>query len=87
MVCHLFDLISQLTPRTGTTVALPPTSPFNGVHARKPARCLSRHVLASLQGLDLKPNEAPKPCASTQLAARRVLDLTRDWLQTSPSTP
>ena len=22
MVCHLFDLISQLTPRTGTTVDL-----------------------------------------------------------------
>ena len=40
---------------------------------------------SALQGLDLMLAVRRTACTSTQHAARRVLDTTRDWLQNSPS--
>jgi hypothetical protein len=78
-------LISTITTRTGSPVALPSTFPFCTGLGRTTAATALRQPRPALQGLDLSPALHRKACAFTQHAARRVLDTTRDWLQNSPN--
>lgn len=85
MVGDLIDLISPITTRTGPTVALPSTHPFCSGLGRTSLISASRLARPALQGLALTPTTSGTACAFTQQQARRVIDMTRDWLQTSPS--
>jgi hypothetical protein len=78
-------LISPITTRTGSPVASPPTHPFCTGLGRTTAATALRQARPALQGLDLTSGLHHSVCAFTQLAARRVLDTTRDWLHDSPS--
>jgi hypothetical protein len=83
MVCGLIDLISSISSRTGPTVALPPTPAFCFGLGRTPQINAARLERLARQALTPAPVRAE--CAFTQQQARRVIDMTRDWLQTSPS--
>ena len=78
-------LISPITTRTGPTVALPSTHTFCSGLGRTPLLSASRLARPAHQGLSLKPVPFRAECAFTLQQARRVSDMTRDWLQTSLS--
>jgi hypothetical protein len=79
-------LISPITTRTGSPVALPSTLPFCTGLGRTSATTVLRQARPALQGLDLTPAVHRTACALTQNTARRVINTTRDWLHNSPST-
>ncbi|WP_396435426.1 hypothetical protein [Limnohabitans sp.] len=78
-------LISPITTRTGSPVALPSTHPFCNGLGRPSAATALRQARPELQGMDLTPAQHRSACAFTQLAARRVLDTTRNCLHNSHS--
>jgi hypothetical protein len=75
MVCGWIDLIFPITSLSGTPVALPTTPLFFG----NPGRPALRPVASSTMNAGGTPFRSE--CAFTRQQSRRVIDLTRAWLQ------